>query len=189
MSMDENTEGQASRRWVTMGVSGSGKSVVGRLLAQRLDCRFIEGDDFHPQANLDKMAKGIALNDDDRREWLMRVRDAILQATALGETIVISCSALKRRYRDLLREGDPDLICVHLHGERRLIAQRMQARTKHFMPLSLLDSQFADLEPLGADETGIVLNVRETPDALADAAFNWQFTGAGRAAPLSRERR
>jgi gluconokinase len=151
-----------------MGVSGCGKSSVGALLAARLSCPFAEGDDYHPEANRAKMAAGIPLQDEDRQDWLLALQERIRAARLQGESLVLSCSALKRRYRDLLRAGDPDLVFVHLHGPRELIAQRMAARPGHFMPTSLLDSQLADLEALGTDEAGIVVDIHQGPAHIVD---------------------
>jgi gluconokinase len=149
-----------------MGVSGCGKSTVGQALATANEVGFVEGDQFHPRANVAKMSAGVALNDDDRAEWLLTLQTQIREARERGEGLVISCSALKRRYRDLLREGDPALRFAHLNGPKELIASRMQARIGHYMPTSLLDSQFRDLEPLQADEAGITLDIRVPPDDL-----------------------
>lgn len=149
-----------------MGVSGSGKSEIGRRIAELLGCRHLEGDAYHSQKNVDKMSAGIPLTDEDRRDWLMQIRDEIAAAVDRSESLVISCSALKRGYRDILRSGDPDLQFVHLQGDRSLITQRMKARSNHFMPTSLVDSQFRDLEPLGDDEAGICLDIRLEPDEL-----------------------
>jgi gluconokinase len=158
-----------------MGVSGCGKSEVGSRLAQALGIRFIEGDAFHPPRNLAKMAAGMPLLDADRGGWLEALRAELVRVLATGEAAVLSCSALKRRYRDVLRGGDTDrdggganIRFVHLHGERDLIAQRMAARSGHFMPLSLLDSQLHDLEPLQPDECGITLDLRHPPAALVE---------------------
>ncbi|WP_229263226.1 gluconokinase [Duganella dendranthematis] len=155
-----------SIRWVVMGVSGCGKSTVGQALATANGVGFVEGDQFHPEANVAKMSAGVALNDDDRADWLLTLQAQIREARERGEGLVISCSALKRRYRDLLREGDPALRFAHLNGPKELIAARMQARVGHYMPTSLLDSQFRDLEPLQADEAGITLDIRIPPDDL-----------------------
>lgn len=155
-----------STRWVVMGVSGCGKSTVGQALATANAVGFVEGDQFHPQANVAKMSAGVALDDDDRADWLLTLQAQIREARERGEGLVISCSALKRRYRDLLREGDPALRFAHLSGPKELIAARMQARVGHYMPTSLLDSQFRDLEPLQADEAGITLDIRVPPDDL-----------------------
>src|SRR5690606_25960186 len=127
-------------------------------------------DDAHPQANLDKMAAGIALTDDDRLGWLNSLKHSLQQHAAEKRSVVLTCSSLKRRYRDLLRQADAQLFFVHLHGDRALIAERMRSRERHFMPLVLLDSQLADLEPLQQDEQGVVLDIRHTPEQLAEQA-------------------
>jgi gluconokinase len=160
-------------RWIVMGVSGCGKSEVGSRLAARLGVDHFEGDNDHPAANIAKMAAGIPLDDNDRQGWLLLLQARIRNAAAAGRGLVLSCSALKRRYRDLLRAGDPDLVFVHLHGDRELIASRMRARPGHFMPVKLLDSQFADLEPLGADERGIQLDIKAAPDELVEQAVRY----------------
>jgi gluconokinase len=156
--MKQVTE-QSPPRWVVMGVSGCGKSAVGRRLAAALDVEFIEGDAFHSAANVDKMAAGIPLTDDDRADWLLLLQDRLARAHAAGVGVVLACSALKKRYRDVLRAGEPDLCFAHLDGDAALIAQRMQARNAHFMPASLLASQLRDLEPLSVDECGVRLDV------------------------------
>ncbi len=151
---------------VVMGVSGSGKSTVGAALAQRLRVPYGDADDFHPQANIDKMTAGQALDDDDRRPWL----EAIGRWLAEHDEGVVTCSALKRSYRDLLRESRPDVVFVHLHGEREVIARRQASRPGHFMPASLLDSQFDTLEPLGEDERGVVVDVGPSVDEIVATA-------------------
>lgn len=156
----------APRRFVVMGVSGCGKSEIGARLAARLGYRHLEGDRYHSQQNIEKMAAGIPLDDDDRRDWLRTLADEIAAARADSHGLVISCSALKRGYRDLLRKGDPDLSFVHLAGVRSLIEARMRARPDHFMPVSLLDSQFRDLEPLAGDERGLCLDIGLAPDDI-----------------------
>lgn len=150
-------------RWVVMGVSGCGKSTVGQALAHELGVPFVEGDAYHPPANVDKMSAGMPLDDNDRAGWLLALQARIGEARAQGAGLVLSCSALKRRYRDLLREGDPALRFAHLDGPRELIAERMQARAGHYMPPSLLDSQLRDLEPLQADEAGMLLDIGSAP--------------------------
>lgn len=162
--------GQAMQpmRWVVMGVSGCGKSEIGARLAAALGVEHVEGDADHPPANIAKMAAGIPLNDEDRHGWLLLLQDRIRQARVRGIGLVLSCSALKRSYRDLLRGGDPDTVFIHLSGSRELIAARMQARTGHFMPVTLLDSQFRDLEPLQPDERSLVLDIQSPPDALIE---------------------
>ena len=164
---------------VVMGVSGSGKSRVGRPLAGRLGATFLEGDDFHPPANIARMSAGIALTDADRAGWLDAIALRLREARERGQAVVVTCSALKRRYRDVLRAADPQLVFVYLHGERALIDQRIHSRHDHFMPASLLDSQSRDLQPPGADERVIGCDIRLTPGAiveqvlaeLADARF------------------
>ncbi|MBD9373784.1 gluconokinase [Rhizobium sp. ARZ01] len=139
-----------------MGVSGSGKTSVAEALAQRLSLPFLEGDQLHPPANVEKMSKGVPLTDTDRWPWLDRIGDRLHAASAAGEGIVVSCSALKRAYRNRLRAAAGDnLSFLFLDGSRDLLLARMQARRNHFMPASLLDSQFATLEdPTG--ERGVV---------------------------------
>jgi gluconokinase len=156
----------STRRWVVMGVSGCGKSDIGVRLARELGIVFIEGDVWHSSDNVAKMASGIPLTDADRAGWLATLREKIAAARANDTALVLSCSALKRRYRDLLREGDPDLFFVELDGPRELIEERMHARTGHFMPPSLLGSQLADLEPLQADEQGLRVAITDTPAAI-----------------------
>lgn len=142
-----------------MGVSGCGKSSVGERLAAALNVRYLEGDDYHSPANVAKMSAGVALTDADRADWLDALRAEIASAQIRGDGLVLSCSALKRRYRDVLRNGDPQLHFAHLNGPRALLASRMAARHDHYMPSSLLDSQLASLEPLQPDEAGIVLDI------------------------------
>jgi carbohydrate kinase (thermoresistant glucokinase family) len=166
--MNERIE-EAPQRWVVMGVSGCGKSSVGIALAGALGVRFVEGDQYHSAANVAKMAAGIPLTDDDRAEWLLSLQAEIRCAVAAGVGIVVSCSALKRRYRDLLRAGDPALRFAHLDGSRALIAERMAARQGHYMPLSLLDSQLATLEPLEGDEAGLRLAIEQDVPVLVRA--------------------
>lgn len=167
---DNSTKPQAAlpKRWIVMGVSGCGKSEIGRLLGARLGVPYVEGDEHHPPGNIDKMAAGIPLNDADRHGWLLILQQLISAAAASNTGLVLSCSALKRRYRDLLRGGDPELHFIHLDGARELIAQRMQTRANHFMPVALLDSQFRDLEPLQPDEAGMRADIRLAPAALVD---------------------
>lgn len=161
-----------SLRWVIMGVSGSGKSTVGAALANHFAVPFLEGDAYHPAANVTKMTAGIPLDDDDRAGWLDALATEIGQARSAGRGLVLSCSALKRRYRDLLRTADPALRFVHLAGPRELIAVRMHGRPGHYMPPSLLDSQLSILEPLQADETGLTLDITLAPAALVERITN-----------------
>lgn len=177
--MNYQTLNQSGRpqRWVVMGVSGCGKSAIGTLLAERLGIAHFEGDSDHPPANIEKMGAGIPLDDDDRKGWLLLLQARLKQAADDGKGLVVSCSALKRRYRDLLRAGDPGLVFVHLVGDRALIAARMQARPNHFMPVKLLDSQLKDLEPLQPDERGIALNIELQPQQLVDLLVGRQMDG------------
>ena len=151
---------------VAMGVSGSGKSTVGAALAQRLRVPFADADDFHPPANVAKMTAGHALDDDDRRPWLESIGEWL--AAHAGTGGVMSCSALKRAYRDQLRGHAPTAEFVHLAGSREVIARRQASRPGHFMPASLLDSQFDILEPLGADELGQTVDVDQSIDAIVE---------------------
>lgn len=151
-----------SRPLVVMGVSGSGKSTIGRGLAHRLGIPFVEGDDLHPEVNVAKMAAGIALTDADRAPWLDRI------AAEMSRPVVVTCSALKRGYRDRLRAAAPDLVLVYLHGERDVLASRMARRVGHFMPAELFDSQLATLEPPAPDEHAIEVDVAHRPDEIVD---------------------
>ncbi|GGG72814.1 gluconokinase [Corynebacterium pelargi] len=153
---------------ILMGVSGSGKTTVGTLLAQRLNMTYRDGDDLHPQANVEKMAAGIPLNDEDRWPWLQRVGDWLAEHNG-----IMACSALKRSYRDYIREYAPTAVFVHVHGSRELLASRMAARKGHFMPVSLLDSQLATLEPLEDDEPGAVFSIEPTPEEIVEAIVEW----------------
>jgi carbohydrate kinase (thermoresistant glucokinase family) len=152
-------------RIVVMGVSGCGKSSVGLALAEALGARFIDGDDLHPEANKAKMAAGIPLNDDDRWPWLDLVGEALAESNTL-----VACSALKRVYRERILAAAPGTFFVHLHGTRQLLAQRMNARPNHFMPVSLLDSQLNTLELLSADEPGVMLDIALPIEQLVAAA-------------------
>lgn len=149
---------------VVMGVSGSGKSTIGALLATRLGVQFTDADDLHPAANVAKMAAGIPLTDEDRWPWLARVGDALHAASGTG--LVIACSALKRSYRSAILAEAPAARFVYLHGSRDLLAERIGHRTGHFMPATLLDSQLATLEPLAADEPGFTADIDGTPGQI-----------------------
>jgi gluconokinase len=157
---------------VVMGVSGCGKSTVGRALAERLGLRFIEGDEWHPPRNVALMAAGTPLTDDDRRDWLQALADLLAAAAASGRGLVLSCSALKRRYRDQLRADAPGLRFVHLHGAPELLAARMATRPGHYMPPSLLPSQLETLEPPAADEDPVTLDIAQPPEVLVAAALS-----------------
>ncbi|GAB3658088.1 gluconokinase [Glycomyces tarimensis] len=153
---------------VVMGVSGAGKSTIAERLADRLGWPMAEGDEFHPEANIAKMETGTPLDDADREPWLRSLRDWISERDAAGENTVVTCSALKRSYRDILREATADVHFVHLVGSIQVITERISARAGHFMPPSLLESQFHDLEPLGHDEDGIAVDVTYTPEQITD---------------------
>ena len=157
-------------RVVVMGVSACGKSSVARALAEQLGVPMQDADDLHPQANVDKMAAGTPLTDDDRWPWLDLVGDAI---SDVDTGLVMACSALRRAYRDRLRERAPGTVFVHLTGSPELLASRAAARKDHFMPPSLLASQLATLEPLESDEAGVTLNVSASVSELAAAAAAW----------------
>lgn len=150
---------------VVMGVSGSGKSTVAGVLAGELGWDLAEGDDMHPDANVSKMRQGQALTDEDRWPWLAAVARWITEHTMAGQPGIITCSALKRSYRDVLRGNQ--VTFVHLVGSKDQIAVRMAARAGHFMPIGLLDSQIATLEPPGPDEDALVVEVGRTPELEA----------------------
>jgi gluconokinase len=151
---------------VVMGVSGSGKSTVARALCDRLGWAFAEGDDFHPPANVDKMAAGRPLVDEDRWPWLQALADWTAERDARGESTVLTCSALRRAYRDILRRGGQRTFFLHLTGDKNLLMERMQGR-EHFMPPSLLESQLDTLEVLQPDEEGMVQDVANPPERIA----------------------
>ena len=157
-------------RFVIMGVSGCGKSSIGAALANVIGAQFIDGDDLHPASNRTKMASGQPLNDDDRAPWLMRVGQALRQGNG---PIIIGCSALKRRYRDMIRsEAGQPVMFLYLSGSQKVLAARMAARTGHFMPPTLLDSQLAALEPPMPDEFAVTVDVDQTPGAIVDALLH-----------------
>ncbi|WP_041811533.1 gluconokinase [Rhodococcus jostii] len=158
---------------VVMGVTGCGKTTVAQQLSELTGHRFLDADDLHPPSNVEKMAAGIPLTDDDRAPWLAVVRDRLQALSDQGRRGVVACSALRQSYRDILRDVSDPVLFVHLTGEREVIHGRMQARSGHFMPPALLDSQFALLEPLDADEFGVVLDVAPAPDAIARAAAEY----------------
>ena len=154
---------------MVMGVAGSGKSLIGAALAYALGIEFVEGDEFHSAENVERMSRGIALTDDDRARWLRSLATRIREAKEAGIGLVISCSALKRSYRDILRAGATDLRFVFLKGDRALIAKRLAGRRGHFMPPSLLDSQFATIEEPSPDENAWVCDIRKSPQELVAA--------------------
>jgi len=156
---------------VVMGVCGCGKSTVGERLARELSALFIEGDAFHPPANVARMAAGIALTDADRQGWLEALAAQLADARRAGRSVVLACSALKRRYRDVLRLGAPDLRVVHLAGDRAMLAARLAARQGHYMPASLLDSQLATLETPDPDERAVTLDAGAPTATLVQSAL------------------
>lgn len=155
---------------VVMGVSGAGKTTVARLLAERLGVPKAEADDFHPPANIAKMSAGIPLGDADRVPWLEAIGRWLHERDAARSGGVVTCSALKRGYRDILREASPGIFFLHLDGRPDLIADRIGHRAGHFMPPSLLGSQYAALEPLGPDENGAVVDVGPSPEDIVEMA-------------------
>jgi len=148
---------------VMMGVSGSGKSTVAALLAAALGCQFQEGDDLHPRANVEKMRSGTPLTDADRMPWLRKIAEEIDGWRRRGECGVVTCSALKRSYRDIIIGDRHDVALVYMKGSRELIHQRMVSRHEHFMPVALLDSQFATLEEPTPNERPIIADVSGKP--------------------------
>lgn len=153
---------------VVMGVSGSGKTTVASLLAERLGCAFQDGDDLHPRRNVEKMRSGAPLTDADRLPWLQAIARRIDGWRERDEAGVVTCSALKRRYRDILVGGRPAVSLVYLKGAQALIQGRLAARTSHFMPVGLLDSQFATLQEPAADEGPIVVDIGPEPARIVE---------------------
>ncbi|GAB2598799.1 gluconokinase [Streptomyces capparidis] len=153
---------------VVMGVSGTGKSTIGAMLADELGVPYAEADDFHPPQNVAKMSAGTPLDDADRAPWLDAIGEWARSRRGLGG--VVSCSALKRTYRDRLRAAEPGLFFLHLDGDAELIARRMESRKGHFMKRAMLDSQLATLEPLQLDETGRAVDISGTPEEVTRQA-------------------
>jgi gluconokinase len=151
-----------------MGVSGTGKTTVGAMLAGKLRWTYAEADDFHPAANVAKMQAGIPLDDEDRWSWLRELAAWIDERAAAGEPAVVTCSALKRRYRDVLRAGRAQVRLIYLDADRELIARRLAVRHGHFFPAGLLDSQFSELEPPGRDEHPLTVSVDDTPERVVN---------------------
>ncbi|MDG3010474.1 gluconokinase [Rhodococcus sp. D2-41] len=163
-----------------MGVSGTGKTTIGRMLAARLGLPYADADDFHTAANIAKMSAGVPLDDADRRPWLSTVGGWLHDRVAEGSGGVIACSALKRSYRDILRAAAPDAFFLLLIADRALLSERLDRRGGHFMSASLLDSQLAALEPLLATEAGAALHVGPGPEEMAEQAFALVRGFAGR---------
>ena len=152
---------------IIFGVSGTGKTTVGKLLAQQLGWRFVEADDFHPAANIEKMCSGHPLTDGDRWPWLERLRQQIERSLAAGENAVLACSALKRAYRDRLRISD-EVKFVFLCGDYALVEKQLRSRHGHFMDANLLQSQFDDLEEPPPDENVLTIELGRTPEEIVD---------------------
>ena len=169
---------------VVMGVSGVGKSTVAKGIAAQLGWTFAEGDSFHPEANVTKMASGHPLTDEDRRPWLRAIGDWMSAEIAAKRSAVVTCSALRRAYRDLLREDRPEVVFCHLVAGEELIGDRMRQRTDHYMPDSLLPSQLATLEPLEPDEPGVVVSVdQDAAQVIARAVAALGLDRHGREPP------
>ena len=152
--------------YIIMGVSGSGKSTIGLALSKALNIRFVEGDEYHPQKNIDKMASGVSLTNEDRIPWLYQLRDIIQQAQQEEKSLVLACSALTEEARNILLIDD-NVVLIHLVGSKELIAQRLRHRAQHFMPVSLLDSQFNTLQwPSDAIQVDIDNNIDEIVDTI-----------------------
>ncbi|MGO4299030.1 gluconokinase [Leifsonia sp. RAF41] len=156
------------RAVVVMGVAGCGKSTVASLLAERLGWDLLEGDSLHPAANVERMGAGTPLTDEDRAPWLAAIASWMDERLSAGRPVVVTCSALTRRYRDVLRRDD--VAFLHLTGSSELLAQRLAAREHHFMKAGMLQSQLDLLEPPGAGERHVTLDIGATPAALADRA-------------------
>lgn len=163
---------------VVMGVSGCGKSTVGALLAQALVAAYLEGDDLHPPRNIERMAAGTPLTDDDRQGWLLALAARIGAARTEQRSLVVSCSALKRRYRDTLRSAAPDLAFVHLDASPEVLAERVRSRAHAYMPASLLASQLQALEAPGADERAARFEATLPPESIAAQAAEWLRTSS-----------
>lgn len=161
-----------TRHVVVMGVSGSGKSTVARGISVATGLVFAEADEFHSEANVARMRAGVPLDDADRWPWLRALAAWMAARAAEGVSTVLACSALKRSYRDVLRQGPPEIDFVHLDGAAEVIRERMSCRSGHYMPASLLDSQIATLEPPHPDESSLILDVSLSPDELVSAAVS-----------------
>jgi carbohydrate kinase (thermoresistant glucokinase family) len=159
-----------------MGVSGSGKSTVGAALAARLNWPFVDGDDLHPRDNIAKMSRGEALDDGDRRPWLRAIGEVL---STSERPVVLACSALRRVYRDIIREGAPTVYFLHLDGAPEIVGARLAGRAQHFMPPSLLASQLALVEPLEPDEAGSAVGIDASPSAIVDVVLRRMSLAAG----------
>jgi gluconokinase len=168
---------------VVMGVSGSGKTTLATGLSRRLGWEFQEGDELHPPANVEKMSRGEPLTDEDRRPWLEAIGRWIDARTAAGVSAVLTCSALRRSYRDLLRAGRPGVVFCHVTADPEQIRSRIEHRQGHYMPPSLLPSQLATLEPLEADERGVSVSASGDPAEVLDRALDELGLSEGRSGP------
>ncbi|WP_461174217.1 gluconokinase [Arthrobacter sp. Z1-9] len=169
---------------VVMGVAGSGKSTIAAALSQQLGWACAEADEFHPQSNIQKMSQGIPLQDEDRWPWLQEIQKWMTTQAQAGKSTVLTCSALKQSYRQLLAQADGRVLFLHLHGEADLIGQRMQGREGHFMPPTLLPSQLATLEPLSDDELAagsLRLDISKSPEELVKTIIASLKLSAGQA--------
>ena len=155
--------------YLVMGVSGSGKSTIAELLARSLGWQFFDADDFHPPANIAKMKAGQPLHDEDRAPWLARLSELLAREVEAGRPPVLACSALRRRYRDILLANAPGVMVVYLKGDKNLIASRMSRRSGHFMPPALLDSQFDALEEPAADPGVFIANLELSPEQIVNS--------------------
>ncbi|MDN5917053.1 MAG: gluconokinase [Pseudonocardia sp.] len=162
----------ATTTLIVMGVSGVGKTTVARALAERTGWPFTEGDDLHPDANRAKMAAGHPLDDDDRWPWLRRIADRIGAQEAAGASSVITCSALRRRYRDLLRDGHPSVCFVHLAADEQVLRARVEGRHHEYMPATLLDSQLAVLQPPAEDEPAVTVDASAAVEEIVTAVLD-----------------
>jgi gluconokinase len=171
-----------------MGVSGSGKTTIGEVLAERLGWPFEDGDRFHPASNVAKMSAGHPLTDEDRWPWLQAIADEIDRVCTAGERAVIACSALKRAYRDVLVHGRDDVRIVFLNGTQDLIAARLAARKGHFMPSGLLASQFKTLEPPGESEKPVAVSIDATVETIIDDIVRQLGPGPAGSAANTRNR-
>ena len=177
LAQTESTDGLNCTVCV-MGVSGCGKSTVATMIADHFSVPFCEADDFHPESNIKKMAAGIPLDDSDRAPWLQAVREEITRIRGRGAMgysrgCVVACSALKQSYRDLLSGEDPETVFVHLAGSFEKIYERIQQRSAHFMPASLLRSQFTALEPPQSGPTAIELSIEHSAETITAQAIEW----------------
>jgi gluconokinase len=168
LGVTDGSVGPATTTAIVMGVSGSGKTTIALELKARLGWEYAEGDDFHPPANVEKMRSGTPLTDEDRWPWLRSLAAWIGEHERAGRCVIVTCSALRRTYRDLLRDGHPSVWFVHVDVDREVLRDRLASRRGHYMPASLLDSQLATLEPLAPDEPGTVIPGDEAPALVLD---------------------